>query len=56
MRLNAPKQGTWWIAFIIGAVGIIANYVNLPFLSGSAFLLVVIGFVLLVLATVFRGL
>ncbi|MCK4932090.1 MAG: hypothetical protein KAT01_07985 [Candidatus Aminicenantes bacterium] len=56
MTLSAPKKVTWWVAFIVGAVGILANFVTLPFLSEYAFWLVVFGFVLLVLATFLRDL
>jgi hypothetical protein len=51
MELSAPKQVTWWIALIIGLVGLIANLVTIPVLSGLAFWLVLIALVLLLLAT-----
>lgn len=56
MKLSAPKKVTWWVALIVGVVGILANFVTIPFLSGYAFWLVVIGFVLLVLATYLKDL
>lgn len=56
MKLSAPKQVTWWVALIVGALGILANFVTIPFLSEYAFWLVVIGFVLLVLATYLKDL
>jgi len=56
MKLSAPKQVTWWVALIVGVVGILANFVTIPFLSDYAFWLVVIGFVLLVLATYLKDL
>jgi len=56
MALNAPKKATWWIALIIGVVGIIAKLVTIPVLAPIAFWLVVIGFVLFVLATCIKGL
>ncbi|MCJ7567364.1 MAG: hypothetical protein MUO58_07475 [Anaerolineales bacterium] len=56
MKLSAPRKVTWWVALIIGVVGILANFVTIPFLSGYAFWLVVIGFVLLVLATYLKDL
>jgi hypothetical protein len=55
MRLSAPKKATWWIAVIVGVVGILANFVTIPVLSGFAFWLVVIGFVLLALGTYLKG-
>jgi hypothetical protein len=55
MRLSAPKKTTWWIAVIVGVVGILSNFVTIPVLSGFAFWLVVIGFVLLALGTYLKG-
>lgn len=56
MQLSAPKLITWWIALILGALGVIATFVTIPVLSGFAFWLVVIGLVLLLLATSMEGL
>ena len=60
MQLSAPKLITWWIALILGREpsgrGVIAQFVTIPVLSGFAFWLVVIGLVLLLLATMIEGL
>lgn len=56
MRLSRPKNTTWWIAVILGGLGIISYFVTIPVLSGWAFWLVVAGFVLLVLATYLKDL
>ena len=56
MNLSAPKKVTWWVALIVGAVGILANFVTIPFISDYAFWFVVVGFVLLVLATYLKDL
>ena len=55
MKLSAPKKTTWWVAVVVGVVGILANFVTIPVLSGFAFWLVVIGFVVLVLGTYLKG-
>jgi hypothetical protein len=55
MKLNAPKKTTWWVAVVLGVVGILANLVTIPFLSGIAFWLVVVAFVILALATYLKG-
>lgn len=55
MKLSKPKNATWWVAVVVGVLGILANFVAIPVLSGYAFWLVVIGFVLLVLGTYFDG-
>ena len=56
MKLSAPKQITWWIAVVVGVLGILATLVTIPVLSGFAFWLVVIGFLLLAVATAIEGL
>ena len=56
MRLSAPRQITWWIALIVGAVGILAHLGTIPVLSGLAFWLVVVAFGLLTLATLLKSL
>jgi len=55
MKLNAPKQITWWIALIIGVIGIIGRLVTVPVISPYAFWLVVVAFVLLFLGTFLKG-
>ena len=56
MRLSAPKRVTWWIAVIIGGLGILSRFISIPFVGGYAFTFVAIGFILLVLATLLKGL
>jgi uncharacterized membrane protein HdeD (DUF308 family) len=56
MKLSAPKKVTWWIAVILGVLGILATFVSLPLVSANAFWFVAIGFVLLALATLLNGL
>ena len=56
MKLNAPKNVTWWIAVVVGVLGVLGSFVSLPLVSAYDFLFVVIGFVLLALATLLKGL
>jgi hypothetical protein len=56
MQLSAPKQITWWIALVVGVVGVLAHLVTIPVLSGLAFWLVVVAFVLLLVAAFVPGL
>jgi threonine/homoserine/homoserine lactone efflux protein len=55
MQLSAPKQITFWIAVVIAVLGIIASLVSIPVLSGFAFWLVVIAFVVLALGNLVDG-
>lgn len=57
MSLNAPKQITWFVALIIGIIGLLANLVALPVVTAAVgFWLVVLALVLMLLATVVTGL
>jgi len=57
MKLSAPKQVTWIVALILGIVGILATLVTLPVITPAlGFWLVVVGLVLLLVATITRGL
>ena len=56
MKFNAPKQVTWLIALLIALVGVIARFVAIPVLSGVSFWLVLVAFLLLLVASVTKGL
>ncbi len=58
MLLYSPKAATWWIAVILGVLGILfrLGVVSIAGLSGYAFLFVVIAFILLALAALVKGL
>jgi hypothetical protein len=54
MRLSAPKNLTWWIAVVLGVLGLIGTFV--PAMSSFNFWLVFLGFALLAVATMIEGL
>lgn len=56
MKLSRPKDLTWWIAVILGVLGILGSIASIPFISAYAFWFTAAGFVLLALATLFKGL
>ena len=56
MRLTRPKVITWWIAVVLGVLGFLGHYGILAALAGYAFWLVTAGLILLVLATLLKGL
>jgi hypothetical protein len=56
MKLSPPKVITWWIAVIVGAIGVLGELLSIPAIAPFAFWLVVIGFVLLAVATAIQGL
>lgn len=55
MRISAPKQVTFWVAVILAVLGILATLVTIPVLSGLAFWLVVIGFIILAAGNLIEG-
>jgi len=57
MKLSAPKQITWIIALILGVVGILASLVAIPVVTPEiGYWLLVVGWVLLLIATITHGL
>ncbi|MEM9555914.1 MAG: hypothetical protein AAGC60_16785 [Acidobacteriota bacterium] len=56
MKLSAPTQAVWIVAVILGLLGIIGFLGFVPQLAQYAFWLVTLGFLLLVFATLLRGL
>jgi heme/copper-type cytochrome/quinol oxidase subunit 1 len=55
-KLNAPKKATFWISVLFVIVGVIATLVVIPVLSPISFWLVVVGFVILMLGNLVKGL
>jgi hypothetical protein len=56
MKLNAPKQITWWIALVLAVVGLIGKLVTISVITTYAFWIVLVAAVLLLLATYLEGL
>lgn len=55
MQTNAPKFVTWVVAVVIGCLGILGYFVAIPFVSVYAFWFVVVGFVIVALGSVIKG-
>ncbi len=60
MQLNIPKMSTFWAAIVLAVVSVIVYAVHLfmqsvPYMQPAAFLLLLIGFGLLVLGLVRKG-
>ena len=57
MKYSAPKQITWIIGLILGIVGILATLVALPVITPViGFWLLVVGWALMLIATITKGL
>jgi hypothetical protein len=57
MKLTPPKRITFWISVVFAAVGLLVQMGTLTFIGkGDAFWCVFVGFVLLVLGLLVKGL
>ena len=56
MKLTPPKVITFWIAVILGVLGILGTLITIPVVTGLAFWFVVAGLALLVIALLVKGL
>ena len=58
MNLSAPKNITWWIAVILGVLGLLGHFVNAGGVGAISLWLwlLILGFVLLAVATLVEGL
>jgi len=56
MKLTPPKVITFWISVILAALGLIGTVASLGFLTTYAFWFVFVGFVLLALGLLVKGL
>ncbi len=56
MQTNAPKFAVWVVAVVIGAAGLLGHFIVIPLATMYSFWFVAIGFLVLALATILRGL
>ncbi len=56
MKLSPPKVITWWIALILGVLGLLGYSGNMASLSAYSFWLVMAGLALMLVATIVRNL
>lgn len=56
MANNAPKNLTWIVAVVLGVLGIVGQFVDIPVVTPYSYWFVVAGFAILALATKMRGL
>ncbi|MBN1497715.1 MAG: hypothetical protein JXA07_13150 [Spirochaetes bacterium] len=55
MQTNAPKFVVWVVAVVIGCLGVLAHFVAIPVVTAYAFWFVVVGFAILAVASVVKG-
>jgi Na+(H+)/acetate symporter ActP len=54
-KLKAPKQVIFWVAVVVAVIGILTSPVTIPVLSGFAFWLVAMAFIILLLGKLIEG-
>ena len=56
LRLNAPSTALWIISLILGVLGILVEYkfIHIASLTHYSFVLLMVGFIVLVIATLVR--
>ena len=55
MKTSAPKKNLWIMALLLGFLGIISHFIEVPYVSVYSFWLLLVGFVLLFIGTTFKG-
>ena len=55
MKISKPTNNVFWISFILGIIGLLAELVTIPVLSPFAFWILLVAFVLLVLGNTVKG-
>lgn len=55
MKISRPTKNVFWIALILGVIGLLAKLVTIPVVSPYAFWVLLAGFVLLVMGNTMKG-
>jgi hypothetical protein len=55
MKLNPPTKLTFWISVVLAVLGLLGTIITIPFVSGLAFWFVLVGYVVLVLGLLVKG-
>ncbi len=56
MKLTPPTQNVFYISVVLAVVGILGSFISIPFVSGYAFLFVVVAYLVLFLGNTMKGL
>ena len=55
MQLNAPSKPFFMISAVLVILAVVSTFVAIPFVSGYAFWVAVVGYVVLAVATIMKG-
>jgi hypothetical protein len=56
MELSEPKQITFIVAVVLAVIGLLATLITIPVLSGLAFWILLVGFIVLAVGNLIKGL
>ena len=56
MKLTPPKMITFWISVVLGVLGFLGHITSIPMVSANDFWFLFVGFALLVVALLVKGL
>jgi uncharacterized membrane protein len=56
MKLSAPKTMTFWIGVLVGLLGFLGVIFKIPVLTANAYWFTFVGFVILALGSLVKGL
>ena len=55
MKLTPPTQTVFYISVVLAVLGLLGQYVNVPFVSDYNFYFVVVGYIVLFLGNTMKG-
>ena len=55
MKLSAPTNIVFWISVVLAALGLLGRHVNVPFVSDYFFYFTLVGYIVLFLGNVMKG-
>ena len=56
MKLTPPKVITFWISVVLAGLGFLATIISIPFVSAYAFWFLFVGYIVLLLGLLVKGL
>ena len=55
MNLSPPTKNVFYVSVVLAIVGILGNFVSIPFVSGNAFWFIVVAYGVLFLGNTMKG-
>jgi hypothetical protein len=55
MKITPPTKNVFWVSVVLAALGLLGQYVNIPFVSDYNFYFVLVGYIVLFLGNTLKG-